>query len=132
HEEGAITSEELSGATFMQYNRTIAEFRAPFDDPASAVSRAGLVLKHCSSAMTSVGHFTEGQDAAAYARSCASSLRAFSESTFSGALDARRPQTERQAILDRFYADYQADVMAAPQAYRREAVNCFMRIAKVA
>jgi hypothetical protein len=132
HEDGTITSDELSGATFMQYNRTIAEFRAPFDDPASAVSRAGLVLEHCSSVLTPIGQFIEGQDAAAFARNCVSSLRAFSESTFLGALDPRRPQTERQAILDRFYAAYEADVTAAPGAYRREAVNCFMRVAKVA
>jgi hypothetical protein len=52
HEDGTITSDELHRATFVQYYRTIAEFRSPFDDPASAVSRAGLVLEHCSSVLT--------------------------------------------------------------------------------
>jgi indole-3-acetate O-methyltransferase len=131
HEDGTIMSEELSGATFMQYNRTIAEYRAPFDDPASAVSRAGLVLEHCSSVITPIGRFVEGEDAAAFAAKSASSLRAFSESTFFGALDPGRPQTERQVILDRFYRAYEAEVASAPRDYYREAVNCFMRVAKV-
>jgi hypothetical protein len=132
HEDGTITAEERSGATFMQYNRTIAEFRAPFDDPASAVSRTGLVLEHCSSVITPTGRFVEGEDVAAFAGRSASSLRAFSESTFFGALDPGRPQAERQAILDRFYGAYEAEVASAPRDYYREAVNCFMRVAKVA
>ena len=130
HECDAITLDELHRGTFPQYYRTIAEFRAPFDDPSSAVRGAGLVLEHCSSTLTLVDQFTEGQDAAAFARRCASSFRAFSESTFLGALDPRRPLTDRQAILDRFYATYEADVAAAPNAIRRDAVHCFMRITK--
>jgi len=108
------------------------EFRAPFDDPASAVSRAGLVLEHCSSVLTPVKHFTAGaQDAATYAREFIASIRAFSESTFLDALEAGRPQTEREAIVDRFYAAYEAEVAATPEDHRRDAVHCFMRVAKV-
>ena len=132
YEDGTINSDELHRATFVQYYRTVGEFRSPFDDPASAVSRAGLVLKHCASVLTPLEQFTEGQDAAAFARICVRSLRAFSESTFLGALDPGRPLTDRQAILDRFYAAYEADVTAAPKAYRRDSVHCFMWVAKVA
>ena len=126
YQDGTITSEELHRATFPQYYRTIEELRAPFDHPASIVSRAGLVLQHCSSVLT---RFDEGQDVAALPRIAAASLRAFSESTFSGAL-AGRPPIERQAILDRFYAEHEAAIASAPNAYRREAVHCFMRVAK--
>jgi hypothetical protein len=59
------------------------------------------------------------------------SLRAWSESTFLDALEPGRPQTERQAIIDRFYAAYEAEVAAAPEGHRRDAVHCFMRVAKV-
>jgi len=132
YEDGTITSHELHRATFVQYFRTIPEFRAPFDDPASAVSRAGLVLEHCSSVLTPVKHFTAGaQDAATYAREFIASIRAFSESTFLDALEAGRPQTEREAIVDRFYAAYEAEVAATPEDHRRDAVHCFMRVAKV-
>ena len=132
YEDGTITSDELHRATFAQYYRTIAEFRSPFDNPASAVSRAGLMLEHCSTVLTTVIEpFTDGQDAAAFARHSVSGLRAFSESTFLDALEPGRPPTERQAIIDRFYAAYEADVTEAPKAHRREAVHCFMRVVKV-
>ena len=116
----------------MQYYCTIPEFRSPFDDPASAVSRAGLVLEHCSTVLTLAKQFTEGgQDAVAFAHDYMLSLRAFSESTFLDALEPGRPQTERQAIVDRFYAAYEAEVAATPEGHRRDAVHCFMRVAKV-
>jgi hypothetical protein len=133
YEAGTITSDELHRATFAQYYRTVAEFRSPFDDPASAVSRAGLVLEHCSTVLTPfLKRFTEsGQDAVTFARNYMPSLRAWSESTFLDALEPGRPQTERQAIIDSFYAAYEADVAAAPEAHRRDGVHCFMRLAKV-
>ena len=59
------------------------------------------------------------------------SLRAFSESTFLDALEPGRPQTERQAIIDRFYAAYEADVAAAPEAHRKDGVHCFIRVGRV-
>ena len=34
-------------------------------------------------------------------------------------------------ILDRFYRAYKAEVASAPRDYSREAVNCFIRVAKV-
>jgi hypothetical protein len=130
YEDGSITSEELHRGTFMQYHRSIPEFRAPFDDPASAVRRAGLVLEHCSSALTLAPQYTEGQDVMIFARGFASSLRAFSESTFLGALEPGRPLAERQAILDRFYAAFATEITEAPTAHRREGVHCFMRVTK--
>jgi len=132
HEDGTITLDERRRGTFMQYHRSIPEFRAPFDDPASSVSRAGLVLEHCASVLTPFEQFAEGQDAAAFARRSVAGLRAFSESTFLGALDPARPQTERQAIVERFYAAYEADLTAQPTAHRRAAVHCFMRVTKAA
>ena len=131
YEDGTITSDELRRATFVQYYRTVPEFRSPFDDPSSAVSRAGLVLKHCSTVLTPVKQFIEGgQDAVAFARDYILSLRAWSESTFLDALEPGRPQTERQAIIDRFYAACEADVVASPEGYRREGVHCLMRVTK--
>jgi hypothetical protein len=129
---GTITSDELHRATFLQYYRTIAEFRSPFDDPTSAVSRAGLALEHCSTVLTPFKKFAQsGQDAMAFACDFMPSLRAFSESTFLDALEPGRPQTERQAIIDRFYAAYEADVAAAPEAHRKDGVHCFIRVGRV-
>jgi hypothetical protein len=67
----------------------------------------------------------------AFARDYVASLGAWSESTFLDALEPKRSQAERQALIDRFYAAYEADVTAAPKDHRRKAVQCFMRVAKV-
>ena len=52
YEDGAITADEYKRASFAQYYRTMDEFCAPFNDPDSAVSKAGLTLKSCHSKLT--------------------------------------------------------------------------------
>ncbi len=129
---GAITAEEVARATFPQYYRTVAEFRAPFDDDASPVRRAGLMLEDCFTVVTpcpyaarfAAGGWTPEEFAAAYVPT----LRSWSESMFHGALDPARPESERAAIIDRFYGAYQADVAAAPDGHGMDYVHCFMKI----
>ena len=43
-QKGIITNEEFVNATFTQHYRTVEEFRKPFDDPNSEVSKSGLIL----------------------------------------------------------------------------------------
>lgn len=130
---GAITADEHRRATFPQYYKTVAEFRAPFDDPDSAVRRAGLVLLHCHTTVTPcpyAARFREQGDAAAFAEAYVPTLRSWSESMFMGALDIARPAAERMAIIDRFYAAYEADVAAAPEGHAMDYVHCFTVIGK--
>jgi hypothetical protein len=58
-------------------------------------------------------------------------MRSWTESTFFGALDAGRPLTERQAIIERFYGDYEARVRAAPAEHGMGYVHAYLTIAKV-
>jgi hypothetical protein len=130
---GAITGEEMRRATFPQFYRTVAEFRAPFDDPGSPVSRAGLRLEECFTRVTKCPYaerFAAGQPGAEFARTYVPTLRSWSETVFSSALDQGRPEAERQDIVDRFYAAYEADVAAAPEGHGMDYVHCFMVIAK--
>lgn len=130
---GAITAEEARRATFPQYYRTEAEFRAPFDDPASPVRAAGLRLEECFTRATPCPYaekFRAGQPAAEFARAYVPTLRSWSESMFFAALDPARPEDERRRIIDRFYAAYEADVAAAPEGHGMDYVHCFMVIAK--
>ena len=134
HEAGAIDAEEMRRATFAQFYRTMAEFRAPFDDPASAVSRAGLRLQQCFTHVTPCPYaeeFRAGLDAAEFARAYVPTLRSWSEVMFMGALDPSRPVHERSALIDRFYAAYESDVAAAPDGHGMDFVHCLMVIAKV-
>jgi hypothetical protein len=133
HQAGAITEDEVRRAIFPQFYRTVAEFRAPFDDPASPVSRAGLRLEDCFTRITPCPYataFAAGQPAAEFARAYVPTLRSWSESMFFGALDPARPEDERRDIIDRFYAAYEADVAAAPDGHGMDYVHCFLRIAK--
>jgi hypothetical protein len=130
---GAITDDEVRRATFPQYYRTAEEFRAPFDDPAAGVRRAGLRLEQCFTRITPCPYaekFGAGQDAADFARAYVPTLRSWSESMFFDALDPARPEAERRAIVDRFYAAYETDVAAAPEGHGMDYVHCFMVIAK--
>ena len=49
---GVITSDEFVKATFAQHYRTVEEFTAPFSDPSSAVSKAGLKLLSANTRLT--------------------------------------------------------------------------------
>jgi len=130
---GAITDEETRRATFQQFYRTEAEFRAPFDNPGAPVSRAGLRLERSFTRVTKCPYeaaFIAGQPAASFARAYVPTLRSWSESMFHGALDPARPEEERRTLVDRFYRAYEADVAAAPEGHGMDYVHCFLSVAK--
>ncbi len=134
-DRGAITDGEYRAGTLQQFYRTVAEFTDPFDDPASPVRRAGLRLDHVSTRVTPCPYaadFRRHGDAAAFARAYLPTLRSWTESTFLGALDPSRGSAERQAIVDRFYAAYEADVAASPEGHGMDYVHCFLTITKTA
>ncbi len=130
---GAITDAEFRRATFPQFYKTLEEFTAPFADPESPVRRAGLVLESAFTQVTGCPYAAEFRttgDAEAFARRYLPTLRSWSESTFLGALDPTRPTAERRALVDRFYAAYEAEVAAAPAGHAMDYVHCFMVVAK--
>ena len=51
-DQGTITDEEYTNATFAQHYRTVEEFCAPFNDKMSKISKAGLRLLSCSTKLT--------------------------------------------------------------------------------
>jgi len=130
---GRISKTEFVNATFQQFYKTPVEFAAPFRDPSSTVSRAGLKLEHISTMMTPCPYsdaFRAHRDAAAFAKAYVPTLRSWSETVFSGALDASRSMADRIAILDDFYDAYEADVARAPDGHRMDYVHCVMEISK--
>ena len=132
---GMITEAEVRAATLQQYYRSVEEFCAPLKDANSPVSKAGLRLTHVSTRVTPCPYaadFAVHGDAARFAKSYLPTLRSWTESTFMSALDGARPLAERQAIIDRFYANYEAEVAAKPDGHAMDYVHCFMAIEKVA
>jgi len=130
---GRINPTEYANATFQQYYKTQEEFAAPFRDPDSPVSRAGLTQESSFTMVTPCPYaeaFREHGDAKAFARAYVPTLRSWSEVVFAGALDPARAAAERLAIVDDFYSAYEADVAAAPEGHRMDYVHCVVEIAK--
>ena len=134
-EAAAITEAEYRAATLPQYYKTPEDFTSPFADPDSPVRRAGLVLEHVSTRVTGCPYaadFAVHRDPTTFAKAYVPTLRSWTESTFLGALDPRRSPAERQAIVERFYGAYEAEVAEAPEGHGMDYVHCFMTMSKEA
>jgi hypothetical protein len=130
---GVITEAEYKRANFVQFYKTKEEFEAPFKDPNSAVSKAGLVLEKAFTRTTGcpyAAEFRAKKDPVAFAKSYVPTLRSWSESTFMGGLDPSRPPQERITIINRFYDSYEAEVAASPEGHAMDYVHCFMVVGK--
>ena len=137
-EDGSITAEEYKLASFAQYYRTMDEFCAPFRNPDSAVSKAGLKLISCSSKLTKcpyeaaflagggVGGIMSNID---YANSLIPTMRSWSETVFRTALAGRNEDDVNQ-IVDRFYNAYRDDVAANPSGHAMDYVHIILDIEK--
>lgn len=131
---GTLSADEYRNGTLQQFYRSIDDFAAPIRDPDLVVSKAGLRLDHISTRVTACPYATAFRaqgDATRFADAYIPTLRSWTESTFFSALDPSRSQDDRQAIVDRFYAAYKADVAASPEGHGMDYVHCFMVLAKV-
>ena len=134
-DEGRISEDEFSRATFAQHYRTVDEFTAPFADPQSAVRQAGLKLVSVETRLTPCPYNAAYQSAggkmsaADYAASLIPTMRSWSETVFRTALDGR-PDAERQALVDAFYGAYEAQVAADPDGHAMDYIHILMAIEK--
>lgn len=133
---GRITPREYVRATFAQAYRTRAEFVAPLSDPASPVHAAGLRLVSAHETLTRCP-FAVAFEAAAgamsareYAKTLIPTMRSWSETVFSTALDPR-PPAEAQAIVDDFYQAYEDEVAADPAGHAMDYVHIVLVVEKV-
>ena len=135
YEKGNITKSEYEGATFVQYYRTMEEFCAPFSDPNSEVSRAGLVLKSSSTKLTKCPYEAafhdagEGMSNREYAESLIPTMRSWSETVFKTALKGR-DSSEIKKIVDDFYQAYSDEVAADPKGHAMDYVHIILDIEK--
>ncbi|WP_027167735.1 hypothetical protein [Mesorhizobium sp. WSM3224] len=130
---GRINETEYVNATFQQFYKTPDEFAAPFRDPASPVSQAGLRLETMFTMVTPCPYaeaFRVHGNAQDFAKAYVPTLRSWSETVFANALDSSRPASDRSAIVDDFYDAYEADVARAPAEHRMDYVHCVTEIVK--
>jgi hypothetical protein len=132
---GAIAGDEYQAMTLPQYYKDVAEFVAPLQDPADPVHRAGLRLEHVETRIVRCPYaaaFAVHGDAERFAREYVPTLRSWTETTFKGALSPARPAPERQALIDRYYARYEALVRERPEGHAMDYVHAYLVIAKEA
>lgn len=133
-DDGTISRAEYTAMTLPQYYKTVAEFTAPLEDPASPVRQAGLRLERIETRVTPcpyAAEFGRHGDAAAFAKSYIPTLRSWSESTFHGALSSDRPAEQRAEIINLFYDTYEARVRDRPEGHAMDYVHAFMTVAKL-
>ena len=132
-ESGVITQQEYQVTTFPQFYKTIDLFRAPFENPAGAVSRAGLQLETFYTGMTECPYrarFNEDGDSIAFADAYVPTLRSWSETVFMGSLNSSRPMAQRREIVDDFYGRYNALVRREPERHGLDYVHTYMVVVK--
>ncbi len=134
-DDGRITPEEFTRATFAQHYRTVDEFTAPFAEAGSAVRQAGLKLLSVETRLTPCPYHAEFQrsggamSSAEYAASLIPTMRSWSETVFRTALD-RRPEAEIQNLVDAFYGAYEQQVADDPSGHAMDYIHILMAIEK--
>ena len=134
--QGIITNDEFIAATFTQHYRTVEEFRKPFDNPNSEVSKAGLRLKSCETRLTDCPykvHYEKNKNIMSpndYAETLIPTLRSWSETVFKTALMGR-DQQEINNIVDQFYNSYQQEVTSNPEGHAMDYIHIIMDIEKI-
>ena len=134
-QDGIITNEEFINATFTQHYRTVEEFRKPFDDPDSEVSKSGLILKSCKTMFTDCPfkfHYNKNKSTMSsreYAETLIPTMRSWSETVFKTALE-KRNNDEINKIVDQFYNSYLEDVANKPDGHAMDYIHIVMDIEK--
>lgn len=132
-DSGEISADEYLRMTLPQYYNDVEEFAAPLQDTTSPVYKAGLRLANIATRVVECpfkAAFRDHGDAERFARSYVPTLRSWTESTFFGALDDKRPTEERRQLIDEYYERYRQQVQAAPQGHGMDYVHAYMVIHK--
>lgn len=153
-QEGVISLSEARAASFANYYRTVEEFRAPFDDSDSPVSKAGLRLVHIETRTTdcpyqvswerqkSVLASSETTEAdlkhlaLEHAKRFVLTTRTWSNSVYRDALDESRDSSSdsrlsRNDVVDLLFDRYAEEVAKAPEDHAMDYVHAFVVLEKV-
>ena len=134
--QGLITNQEFINATFTQHYRTLEEFKKPFENKDSVISKSGLVLKSCETMITDCPykiHYLKNKDTMSseeYARTLIPTMRSWSETVFKNAL-IDRSENEINEIVDKFYDLYIEEVSNDPEGHAMDYVHVIMDIEKI-
>tara|TARA_Y100000590_G_scaffold451807_1_gene593852 strand:+ start:645 stop:1772 length:1128 start_codon:yes stop_codon:yes gene_type:complete len=135
-QKGIITRDEFIAATFTQHYRTVEEFKQPFVNPNSKVSKAGLRLKSFETKLTECPYKnnykknSNSMTSSDFAKSLIPTMRSWSETVFTTALNNRNP-SEIIKIVDQFYDSYLEEITNDPEGHAMDYIHIIMDIEKV-
>jgi hypothetical protein len=114
---GRITEQEYAGMTVPTWNRTLAEFTAPFAAGGHAAQSGLELVEHSLAVLPDqyLPQYHASGDAGAFADAVSAFLRAFTEPSVIETLD--RPADDRAAIADAVYGDVRGRLAADPDAF---------------
>jgi hypothetical protein len=110
--DGSLRAAELARMVVPIYHRSLAEFEAPFNDPALGLTIEALSLDHVVDPLWQA--YQADGDVAALARGYAGFARAAFGPTLAGALDPDRAPEARRAFVARLEAGLRDRAAAAP------------------
>ena len=128
---GVLTDDEYRAMNVPTWNRTLAEFVAPFA-PSGLATAAGLELleqEFVAVPDAYLAAYRDDGDAARFADAVGGFVRAFTEPSLFGDLD--RPPDERRAIADRVYERVRTEVAADPEGFETIWRVALLRIRRV-
>jgi len=135
--DGTITEEEFAQCSFPNHYRTLDEHTAPFKE-GTPVWDAGLRLVSIDERVVPCPFRAAwvageaGTDPVAQAKDYVPTLRTWSNSVFLSALSEERPLAEREAIVERFFEAYEAEVAKDPAQHGMDYVHAYIVLEKVA
>jgi hypothetical protein len=114
---GEVSEDEYVAMNVPTWNRTLAEFVAPFGFNGSATAAGLSLLEQDLVAVPDayLAAYRDDGDAGKFADAVSGFVRAFTEPSLFGDLD--RPAGEGAAIVDRVYARVRAEAVADPDAF---------------
>jgi hypothetical protein len=132
--DGKITQSEFEATNFPNYYRNEEETLAPFKNPESAVSKAGLKLVSAETRITPCPYranwLANKGDAKAHAKNFIPTTRTWSNATFYAGLDEKRPEAERRALVDEMYQRYEDKVAEEPEGHGMDYVHMYLVVRK--
>lgn len=118
--EGIITETEYLNTNFSQHYRTVDECIDPVQDQTNDVFRSGLRLEHVETRIVycpKARAFQTHGDVDRFASEYVPSLRSWIEPTMLKGIAHSRPSTEREAIIDRLFDRFTAQVKERPEGH---------------
>ena len=124
---GTLTRAEYDEMAIPTWNRTLAEFTAPFDDDALGLDLVEQGMDTLPDQY--LADWRTSGNADSFGEAVSGFLRAFTEPSLFETLD--RPEAERAALADRVYEAVRARATADPAAMETTWHVAVLRVAKV-